>query len=136
MKAMTLWQPWAILLVCGEKKYETRTWATSYRGPLAIHAAKIFPKEELELCYIEPFKSSLSNIGIANPLTELTRGAVIGIAELIDCIKITETFIQSLQGTKEYSFGDFEVGKYAWVLADVRQIKPVPAAGRQRLWNW
>lgn len=39
MKALTIWQPWASLLVSGQKKYETRSWATSYRGPIAIHAA-------------------------------------------------------------------------------------------------
>lgn len=40
MKAITVWQPWASLLVSGRKRYETRSWATSYRGPIAIHAAK------------------------------------------------------------------------------------------------
>lgn len=39
MKALTIWQPWASLLVSGQKKYETRSWATAYRGPIAIHAA-------------------------------------------------------------------------------------------------
>lgn len=39
MKALTIWQPWASLLVSGQKKYETRSWATDYRGPIAIHAA-------------------------------------------------------------------------------------------------
>lgn len=43
MKAITLWQLWASLLACGAKKYETRSWATSYRGPIAIHAAKKDP---------------------------------------------------------------------------------------------
>ena len=40
MKAITIWQPWASLLACGGKRFETRSWATSYRGPIAIHAAK------------------------------------------------------------------------------------------------
>ena len=40
MKAITVWQPWASLLVSGRKRYETRSWATTYRGPIAIHAAK------------------------------------------------------------------------------------------------
>lgn len=39
MKAVTLWQPWASLVAIGAKTIETRSWATSYRGPLAIHAA-------------------------------------------------------------------------------------------------
>lgn len=40
MKAISLWQPWASLVPAGAKPVETRSWSTSYRGPLAIHAAK------------------------------------------------------------------------------------------------
>lgn len=40
MKALTLHQPWASLVACGAKSIETRSWSTSYRGPLAIHAGK------------------------------------------------------------------------------------------------
>lgn len=40
MKAITLTQPWATLVAIGAKRIETRSWATRYRGPLAIHAAK------------------------------------------------------------------------------------------------
>ncbi|MHB1773386.1 MAG: ASCH domain-containing protein [Acidimicrobiales bacterium] len=39
MKALSLHQPWASLIAIGVKKVETRHWTTSYRGPLAIHAA-------------------------------------------------------------------------------------------------
>lgn len=39
MKAITLHQPWATLISLGVKSIETRSWSTSYRGPLAIHAA-------------------------------------------------------------------------------------------------
>jgi hypothetical protein len=38
MKALTLYQPWASLVALGHKTVETRKWATTYRGPLAIHA--------------------------------------------------------------------------------------------------
>lgn len=40
MRAISLWQPWASLVVLGAKKIETRHWSTNYRGPLLIHAAK------------------------------------------------------------------------------------------------
>ncbi len=45
MKALTLWQPWATLVAMEVKKIETRCWTTKYRGELAIHAAKGFPKD-------------------------------------------------------------------------------------------
>jgi len=47
MKALSLWQPWASAIALGSKRIETRGWATSYRGPLAIHAAKRCVKGEL-----------------------------------------------------------------------------------------
>ena len=40
MKALSLHQPWAWLVATGQKHYETRSWGTPYRGPLAIHAGK------------------------------------------------------------------------------------------------
>jgi hypothetical protein len=40
VKALSLWQPWASLVALGVKTIETRSWSTSYRGPLAIHASK------------------------------------------------------------------------------------------------
>ena len=40
MKAITISQPWAHLIVRGEKRVENRTWPTEHRGPLAIHAGK------------------------------------------------------------------------------------------------
>ena len=43
MKALSLTQPWATLVVIGAKRIETRFWHTSYVGPLLIHAAKAIP---------------------------------------------------------------------------------------------
>jgi hypothetical protein len=39
MKAISLWNPWAYAVPLGLKGVETRSWATNYRGPIAIHAA-------------------------------------------------------------------------------------------------
>ena len=64
MKALTLTQPWATLAAIGAKKIETRNWSTSYRGSLAIHAAKGYGKGGMKahkaLCGTEPFCSVLS----------------------------------------------------------------------------
>ncbi len=40
MKALTICQPYASLIMAGLKRIENRTWATGYRGPLAIHAGR------------------------------------------------------------------------------------------------
>lgn len=39
-KALSVRQPWANLIANGEKDIETRKWATSYRGELAIVSSK------------------------------------------------------------------------------------------------
>jgi hypothetical protein len=42
MKAVTIHEPWATLLVTAEKAHETRSWQTSHRGSIAIHVAGKF----------------------------------------------------------------------------------------------
>jgi hypothetical protein len=92
MKAITIWQPWASLLACGAKKYETRSWKTDYRGPIAIHVAKKDIHSILgDLPYdtILPMFDNLSKwmgikSGVADRL-EQTQGCIIATAELVNC---------------------------------------------------
>jgi ASCH domain len=44
MKALSIQQPWAYLIVQGIKDIENRDWVTSYRGLLLIHAGKQMDK--------------------------------------------------------------------------------------------
>lgn len=47
---MSVWQPWASLIVNGVKRFEGRKWATNYRGPLWIHAGNHpYSKQDLVL---------------------------------------------------------------------------------------
>jgi hypothetical protein len=46
MRAISLWQPWASAIALRLKSNETRGWATTYRGPLAIHAALRFDGQQ------------------------------------------------------------------------------------------
>ena len=45
MRKLTIRQPWASLIICGEKDVENRTWTTRYRGELAIHAGHRFDQD-------------------------------------------------------------------------------------------
>jgi hypothetical protein len=52
MKAISLWQPWASLIACGAKPFETRHWAPPREligQTIAIHAAKKVDKGAVEL---------------------------------------------------------------------------------------
>lgn len=140
MKALTLWQPWATLVAIGAKRIETRSWPTDYRGPLAIHAATRFPREAKELCDIQPFRAALLEAGYGNDIhvvvsSRLPRGVIVATCELVGIVRIEGSFL--LPREPELSFGDFTPGRYAWFLDDVKELlEPVPARGRQRLWEW
>lgn len=141
MKAITIWQPWAQLLAEGKKHEETRSWATNYRGPILIHAAKnprdffvdLYPDEEVWPHFVA------AGLGKAQILKDLPRGVIIGKAKLTACKLIDEEYSNFVKEfcPAEYAFGDFTPGRYAWVLEEpVLFDKPIPASGKQGLWNW
>lgn len=154
MKALSLIQPWATLVAIGAKKIETRSWPTSFRGPLAIHASKGFPRDDQELCDEEPFYSALEAadyyraIRVGSGYAErpwscvLPIGAVVATARLVDCLPITERYGAIHVGGRlvrepELSFGSYQAGRWGWLLADVVPLpSPVPASGALGLWNW
>lgn len=140
MKALTIIQPWATLIASGHKMNETRSWKTNYRGEVLIHAGKN-PKDYTSGCYIDdPDGRHFQEAGITpNNFEELPRGLIIGKATLVNCIHINKEFRDHLKRSNpaEYAFGDYRIGRYAWVFENpVLFEKPIPARGRQGLWNW
>jgi hypothetical protein len=61
-----------------------RSWPTSYRGLLAIHAAKAFPGWACELCLTSPFFEALTEGRGAVQALRLPLGKVVAVAELVD----------------------------------------------------
>ena len=127
MKAITIWQPWASLLACGGKRFETRSWATSYRGPIAIHAAK---KSVFDALAVIATANLVGCHGICEVQKDRTSPRVAGYR---DCNRIGTWIVAS---DREVSFGDWTPGRYAWELSDMKIIAPVPVSGRQGLWEW
>lgn len=131
-RCLSLTQPWATLVAIGAKQFETRSWRTGYRGALAIHAAKGFPKDCATLCYREPFRSALLRAGFNNP-TELPLGKVIAVAMLKDCV--STNYFKPAQHTDEFDFGDYSRDRFAWQLDSVTRIKPFDAKGALGIWK-
>jgi hypothetical protein len=132
MKALSLTQPWATLVLLGVKRYETRSWQTAYRGPLAIHAARTFPQAARTLCRLEPFPSALAAAGIHH-WTQLPRGAVIGVVELCGCVPVE---LLPPLSPEEEAFGDYRPGRWAWELAIPTPLAaPLPCRGRLGLFD-
>lgn len=143
MKALTLWQPYASLIAIESKHYETRSWPTKYRGPLAIHASAKNPADVFKILDYDVFRLIQKALN-AEGETNLNRirakclpvGKVVAIVNLTDCIPITEDFAASVS-EEERAFGDWTPGRYAWKLEQVE----IPAAfltvkGKQGLWNF
>jgi len=106
--ALTLWQPYATLVAVRAKWNETRSWPTSHRGPLAIHAAKRYPPDLRALAAQEPFLSVLAGVAPEDYL-----GMVVAVVELVDCKPITP---DNIPPEPERSFGDYRAGRFMWVL--------------------
>ena len=123
MKAITIKQPWASLIVKGYKKYEFRSWKTNYRGKILIHAGLSTDKK-----YITLFKDY--NI-------EYMNGAIIGEAEIIDCILVNELFNERLNSLNNLVYHHDYTGLYAWELDNIKVYnEPIYIKGKLGLWNF
>jgi hypothetical protein len=146
IRVISLYQPYATLVVLGEKKFETRSWDTNCRGPLLIHATVGFPKWAREACYQEPFKSVLGQYGY-NALN-LPKGQIIGQVELVNTVRSDLWIAGRMEGEgedadieaewmNEFQFGDYTGGRFAWELTNpVRFAEPIPAKGSQGFWSY
>ncbi len=147
MKVITLQDPWASLVRLNEKHIETRSWSTRYRGPLLIHASKKSDAKNLKLAWNEPFYSAFLNAGNHRGIT-LYPGCIIAKCNLVDCQQITwsngidlalciKAQKEKVIKDKEFIFGDYTAGRFAWMLEDIEPLeKPIPAKGRLGLWEF
>ena len=132
-KALTLTQPWATLVVLGEKLWETRSWRTKYRGPLAIHAAKSFPRSAKRMAETNAYY--VTTLG-KYPIRWMPLGAIIGTVELVEIERVEGVIDAGRISVKEYAFGDYSPGRWAWQLANpVILDEPRPWRGALGLWS-
>jgi hypothetical protein len=117
MRALTTHQPWADLLVDGRKPIETRTWPTSYRGPLLIHSSRnpiVFPGD-VNLNGLDPRR--------------LSYGCVLGRVDLVDVRPLVPI-------DEAAALCPWSPGRYAWVVSNPQRFEePIPMRGYQRLWT-
>lgn len=142
MKALSLTQPWATLVANEAKRVETRSWSTSYRGPIAIHAAKGFPLDCQRLCSADPFHGGLDAV----PAKRLPRGLILAVAEIRDVMTTEEMVrlwrshdsgrVPNYHDDRERQFGDYGPDRFAWRLVNVRRlVEPIPCKGALGLWT-
>jgi activating signal cointegrator 1 len=126
MKALSVLQPWAQLLVLGVKKYETRSWKTRHRGPVLIHASQRFPDSARRLC--ETFHVALAQGGILFP-ADLPLGSLVGTVYLEDCLPADQVLYEQ-PSEIELALGDFRPGHWAWKMSNAKRLAtPIPYQG-------
>lgn len=92
MRAISVRQPWAWLIVNGHKDIENRDWHTKVRGQVLIHAAKGMTRAEYD--HVRQFVLFGANSGRIDPsvydnfpeFEDLERGGIVGKAEIVDCV--------------------------------------------------
>jgi hypothetical protein len=131
MRTLTVQQPWAWAVTHAGQPIVSRTWGTSYRGPLAVRAGS----RRVDLV------SELIRSSAPRP-EELVYGALIATAELTDvhhssaCVRTGR--LAHLHPDGPYTCSPWAVGggggRYHWRLGNVRVLPdPVPCPGHRDL---
>ena len=112
MKALSIRQPWAWMIIAGHKDIENRSWPTEFRGRFYVHAGVYRPRDT-ELAAIERLA------GVKIPVGELRFGGIIGEVDLVDCVEKHRS-----------RWFDRVWGNRGFVLANPKATKFVPCRGQ------
>lgn len=122
MKALSIRQPWAWLIVHANKDIENRSWQTPYRGEFLIHAAKGMTLDEYDDAVLFALEIDPS-INVPSP-SALERGGIVGVANLVDVL--------SPKGQR-YSWHMH--GQFGFVLRNVQPLPFLPCKGALGFWG-
>ena len=123
MKALTIKEPWATLIINGYKEYEFRSWKTNYRGKILIHSGKTTDKEACSR--VKDYNLDFNN------------GNIIGECIITDCILVDEEFDKKLRKSNPIVYKNNHVSMYAWKLEKViKYDKVIATKGKLGLWDY
>jgi len=115
--ALSVRQPWAELILRGEKQIEVRTWSTNYRGWIWLHTGKERPGDE----------------DIDSQYGNLFRGGYVG-GFLLNAILSFDREKWNLWRGQHLDNGAYKSGLFAWLIESaVRFPNPIPAPGQRNL---
>jgi len=159
MKALTVKQPWASLIIEGIKidedilfkNIENRTWRTNYRGRVMIHAAAASWTWRKFIKYLYDIIPLLYTVFPETRLwlESLPAGKIIGSVEMVDCVinhpsiwaeksnwysRAEKNGVPASRGCKHERKEDNPI--YNWVLANpIRFDKPIIFKGTLSFWE-
>jgi len=105
-RVLTIWQPWAGLIMDGTKPVENRSWKTFYRGRLWIHAGLTIDRNAMWT--------------VGRPGADEPRGVILGHVELVDVVRDSDSPWA-------------EPGQFHWLLENPTPVKQIPYRGGQGL---
>ena len=116
MRAISVRQPWASLIAVGLKTIEVRSRPWRYRGPLVICATA----------------GAVTVEGQDGHPLDLPYSVAVGVVEMIGCRLLT------LDDAGASMIDDLapHVGKWAWLIANAREVAPVRVKGQLAPWEW
>lgn len=145
--AITIWQPWATLIVDGHKPYEFRGWSAPralWGRRIAIHAgARPIRRKEMQDLLLRMREKSAKRAAIdeaAIPTIEAAlaspgafpRGVVLATATL--GVPIPPAKVKEMFGNDSDRLEHFQ---WAWPMLDIKRLaEPVQATGSQGFWHW
>lgn len=141
VRALTIQQPFAHCVAIGVKTVENRSWSTSYRGPVAIHAGRQWARldpipHHLTSLFEEHLPSTdhesvLCRLAAGQNPHGLVFGAVIAVVDLISCHRAADCCWP--WGGEP---GVDERPGWHWMFTDAHRLpQPIPAVGKQGLWE-
>lgn len=107
MKALSIHPIFASMIFCGDKTIEVRTWSTDYRGDLLICSTN------------KKIKDTIPGHGLC-------------VVTLKDVVPMQKKHCKAACMPQSA----FQPGLFAWMLEDLRLIKPIPLKGKLSLWNY
>lgn len=117
MKALSIRQPWAWLIIHGGKDVENRSWHTKFRGRFLVHASGGMTKAE----YAEAAEFAKSLGVTVPPADQLLRGGIVGAVELVD--------------SQDNSDSPWYMGQKALLLRDPWPVPFIRTTGRLGFFN-
>lgn len=135
VKALTLYQPLATLAVIGAKSWETRSWRTSFRGRLMIHAALRQPTpDDLPGSAWNMVDAAFQAADVDYRPMDPPLGVILGSVDVTACVPVEN--VRDHLSEDVIAFGNFADGRFAWQLEDARAlVMPVATRGMQGLWT-
>jgi len=124
MKAISIRQQYAYLIMNGEKTVENRSWPTKYRGSMVIHAG----------VNRADYRDVVKTMGLARlqhdcgvpELTDADFGVLMAIVNIVDCVPLAEV------KEEDQLYAD---GPWCWILRDPRPIVPIEFTGKLGLFT-